>query len=91
MKRSLRKARKQMDRLWDDGDDDPALSMLVGDLAGVFRKHFRMEPTVAGPSGEDITPFIAFVIAVCKEQDMAVTPAKVSDCGRRVGVKEDDE
>lgn len=74
-----------------DGDNDvrAAFDSLVADLAVVFKKHFRMTPTVLGPSGEDSTPFIAFVIAVCAEHDGRVTAAQVSDAGRRRGVPED--
>jgi len=69
---------------------DEAFIGLVGDLALVFQRHFRLRATVLGPSGEPSTPFIAFVVAVCEEQGMHVTPAQVSDAGRRCAVPEDE-
>jgi hypothetical protein len=90
MKQRLRRDLKDMNRLLDGGDDDPALTLFIRELAKVFQKHFKLKPTVLGPSGEENTPFIAFVVAVARLQKMHLTVAQVSDMGRRVGIKEDE-
>jgi len=66
-----------------------AFEEFVGNLAFIFKRHFRMKPTVLGPSGEENTPFIAFVTAVCAEQGISATRAEISDIGRRRGIPED--
>ena len=67
-----------------------AFEEFVAHLAMIFKKHFRMNPTVLGPSGEENTPFLAFVTAVCAEQDIVhPTLAEISDIGRRRGIPED--
>jgi hypothetical protein len=70
-------------------DPGEAFDMLVSELAATFKKHFRLTPTVLGPSGQPSTPFIAFAIATCAEFGKVVTAAEISDAGRRRGVPED--
>lgn len=65
-----------------------AKDFLVMDLATTFEKHFGLAATVLGPSAET-PPFIAFVLAVCIEQDIPMTAAEASDIGRQFGLPED--
>lgn len=79
---------KRTQRLVKQGRITPE-EALVQNLAWVFEKHFKQAPTVLGPSGEENTPFIAFVLACCAEQDIHMTTARVCDIGRKLGIAED--
>lgn len=68
-----------------------ALDWLVGiELPRVFEKYFRLPATVPLKTDADaVTPYVAFAVAVCKEQDIEMTASEAGEIGRRCGLRED--